>query len=63
MSWSAGKEDWEDRVCAFGGSCCQMRRKNIFGTKKIPFGENKWRKKFSFQNITDLGCFMSLNRQ
>ena len=56
------------RVRATGRNCRQMRRKNIFGTKKNSFGENKWRKKILLPknghlNITDLGYFMPLNRQ
>ena len=35
----------ECRVRATGRHYRQMQRKNIFGTKKTSFGENKWRKK------------------
>ena len=35
------------RVHATGRNCRQMRRKNVFDTKKISFNENEWRKKFS----------------
>ena len=56
------------RVRTTGHKCRQMRRKNIFGTKKIHLAKTSGKKKILLPknrhlNITDLGCFMPLNLQ